>query len=102
MLLEKAHPLPCTIEADTEAQWRAVLVHAERPRLEYSQRLAVAGRAALKLERKEQFEMDVSSDQKPDPADNERKRAEIHTVGSAPPLHLWFLRQPRYARSQVY
>lgn len=30
--------------------------------------------------RKEQFEMDVSSVWKPDPAENERKRAEIHTV----------------------
>jgi hypothetical protein len=30
--------------------------------------------------RTEKFEMDVSSDWKPDPAENERKRAEIHTL----------------------
>jgi Berberine and berberine like len=40
----------------------------------------VAPRATAFAHRKEQFEMDVSSDWKPDPAENERKRAEIHTL----------------------
>ncbi len=40
----------------------------------------VAPTATALAYRKEQFEMDVSSDWKPDPAENERKRAEIHTL----------------------
>ncbi len=40
----------------------------------------VAPTATALAHRKEQFEMDVSSDWKPDPAENERKRAEIHAL----------------------
>jgi len=40
----------------------------------------VAPTATALAHRKEQFEMDVSSDWKPDPAQNERNRAEIHSV----------------------
>ncbi len=40
----------------------------------------VAPTATALAHRKEQFEMDVSSDWRPNPADNDRKRAEIHTL----------------------
>jgi hypothetical protein len=40
----------------------------------------IAPTATALAHRREQFEMDVSSDWKPDPAVNERKRAEIHKL----------------------
>jgi hypothetical protein len=50
VLTEESSRLLRAGEADTEAQWRAALVHAEYLRLEYSQRSGAAETAELELE----------------------------------------------------